>query len=159
GVWTQIAGQNVTTDGAETLLFEVAGPSQKLFINGTLEAFANDTAISAPGTVGLRFSQGAAADSFDAKVLALNNPGLPFTDSFTATGNLQLGNSWLDRVGNFSTQGDHAAGQAALNVATVNGVSALNVFAEVDVAVALAANQFVGLVARYAGAGDSNMLL
>src|SRR5262249_3979481 len=61
GTWTQIAGQNVNTNGTGTLRFEVIGPSQKLFLNGSLVAFANDTAISAPGTVGMRFSQGAAA--------------------------------------------------------------------------------------------------
>src|SRR5262249_42072724 len=123
--------------------------------DGTLAAFANDTAISAPGTIGLRFSQGAAADSFNADVLTLNNPGLPFTDPFDATANLQLSNNWLDRVGNFSTQGDQATGKAALNVAAVNGISQADVFAQADFTVAV--NQYAGLVTRYAGPGDSNM--
>src|SRR5439155_19650916 len=40
GTWTQIAVQNVNTNGTGTLRFEVVGPSQKLFLNGALVAFA-----------------------------------------------------------------------------------------------------------------------
>jgi hypothetical protein len=155
GVWTQLTGQNVTTGGTATLRFEVVGPSQKLFINGTLAAFANDTAISGPGTIGLRVSQGAAVDSFSADNLTLSNASLPFTDSFAQTGDLQLSNKWLDRVGNFSTLGDQATGKAALNVATVNGVSQADVFAQADISIAV--NQYAGLVTRYGGPGDNNM--
>src|SRR5262249_21350053 len=128
---------------------------QKLFLNGSLVAFANDTAISAPGTVGMRFSQGAAADQFSTDKITLSNPGLPFSDPFNATPNLQLSTNWVDRAGNFSTQGDKATGTAALNVATVNGVSQADVFVQGDVT--LAPNQFAGLVGRYLGGGDNNM--
>src|SRR5207249_3201472 len=87
GTWTQIAGNDVTAtvNGASftgTIRFEVAGPSQKLFLinagTTTLVAFANDTAISAPGTIGLRISQSAAVDQFSADKITLTNPTLPF---------------------------------------------------------------------------------
>src|SRR5205823_7351331 len=123
----------------------------------TLVAFANDTAVSGPGTIGLRVGQGASVDNFSADVIILTNPVLPFTDNFNAATNQQLSSNWLERLGNFKVTGGNATGQAALNIATVNGVSAANVFAEVDIA--LATGQFVGLVARYTGPGDSNMYM
>src|SRR5207253_5871245 len=126
-----------------------------LFLDGSLKAFAFDSVLTAPGYVGMRVNQGATVDNFSADQINLANPGLPFSDDFSASVNQQLTTNWLERAGNFTVQGGTATGNAALNVATVNGVSQANEFAQADVT--LAANQYAGLVARYNGPADSNM--
>jgi hypothetical protein len=169
GVWTQLnAVTPVTlTSATNTLTFQVVGPSLKLFMNGTLVAFANDTVLTAPGSVGLRSNNAVAIDNFMASVLTLTNVSLPFNDNFNRT-NGELGSNWLDRVGESQISGnqivtrpvDPSSGDPEKNqvvLATVNGVSNADVVVQADLTLPNSGTPYSGLVARYSGVGDQNM--
>ncbi len=159
GAWARLALKTLDGPGAGLLRFDVVGASLKLFLDGSLVAFAFDTKIAAPGSVGLRVGGGAAAgDFFAAAVAGPASQPLPFDDAFDAAGaGNQLSGDWRDRVGNFGVQSGRAVGQAAgTNVATVNGLALAD--GAVQAAVALGpVGQAVGLVARYGGPDDRNM--
>jgi hypothetical protein len=156
GAWTELFVQTVSSTGSGTLRFEDVGPSLKLFLNNSLVAYADDSAISGAGTVGIRSTAGATFDNFSADVLTLTNNSLPFSDNFNAATNQQLSNSWLNQAGNFQVAGGVATGNGGLDLATVNGVSVANVTVQADLTVAMA-GQWAGLIARYSGPGDQNM--
>src|SRR5205085_7658162 len=82
---------------------EVVGESLKLFLNGSIVAYAEDSSITAAGSVGIRSSSGAGAsfDNFSAGVQGVTVT-LPYTpDSFAGTANNQLSSNWQDHAGNF----------------------------------------------------------
>jgi hypothetical protein len=147
GAWTQLFAQNVAS-GSGTLRFEVLGSSLKLFDGGNLVAFANDSFVTG-GTVGMRGTFGATLTNFTTDVLAKTNNMLPFADNFNTATNQQLSLSWLNQLGNFQVSGGTANAFGSLDVATVNGISATNVFVQADVTVG--AGQFAGLVAHFGG--------
>jgi hypothetical protein len=154
GTWTELFAQNVSS-GNGTLRFEAVGTSLKLFQNNNLVAYANDKVLTG-GTLGIRSSAGAAFGSFNADVLTLSSPGLPFSDSLNANPtNQQLSGSWLNQAGNFREAGVVATALGGADVATVNGVSVLNSTLQASVTVNV--GQVAGLVSRYSGPGDSNM--
>jgi hypothetical protein len=153
GTWGNWTSQNVGA-ASGTLRLETVGSSLKLFFNNNLVGYANDSRLTG-GTVGMRASAGATIANFSADVLALNNPGLPFSDNFTTATNQQLSNDWLNQQGNFQVAGGVATGLGSLNVATVNGVSVLN--STLQALVTVAPGQAAGLVSRYSGPGDTNM--
>ncbi len=168
GTWTQLnaATPVMLPSSTNTLRFDVVGPSLKLFINGNLAAFANDTVLTAPGTAGLRSGNGVTIANFSASALTLNSNTLPFTDNFTR-GNGELGPNWLDRLGDTQIQGNAAVTHVVnpnsanpaqtLALSTVNGISAADVTVQADVTLASTGIVYAGLVARYNGPGDTNM--
>jgi hypothetical protein len=154
GVWSELFFQNYSSNGTGTLRFEAVGSSLKLFLNNSLLAWANDTLLTG-GTVGIRSTAGATFDNFSADVLTLNNSGPMSNDNFNTATNQQLSNSWLNQAGNFLVAGGVATAHGSTDLATVNGVSAMNSTVQADMTVA--PGQIAGLVSRYSGPGDSNM--
>src|SRR5262249_43992316 len=150
GVWTPLFTQNISSTGNGMLRFEDVGPSLKLFLNSTLVAFADDSVITAAGTVGIRATAGATFDNFSADVLSLTTNNLPFNESFNAATNQQLNTNWLNQNGNFQVAGGVATGKDSLDVATVNGVSSADEFVQVVINVT-SSGQTAGLVTRYSG--------
>jgi hypothetical protein len=157
GIWTTLTSRPVAGTGTGTLRFEAAGPSLKLFLNGALVAFAADDTLTAPGSVGVRVTGAAAFDNFSAAALPLAQATLPFSENFSAGTNQQLGSVWLNQAGSIQVAGGVGTGLARVDVATVNGVRAADVFVAADVNVTGAAGQSAGLVARYSGPADHNL--
>jgi hypothetical protein len=156
GVPTTLAADHLT-NGTGTLLFELAGPSLKVFLNNTLVAYAQDTALTS-GSVGMRTAKGTSVADFAVAAITLTTPALPFSDTFSTSVNNQLSSNWVEEAGNYKvTPGTGATGQASLNEAVLNGVSAANVTLQADVSLAVGA--YFGLVGRYTGPGDANTYL
>jgi hypothetical protein len=156
GVPTRLAIDNLTT-GAGTLVFELAGPSLKLFLNNTLVAYAQDSAL-ANGSAGMRTALGTSVANFSVTPITLTTPALPFSDTFSTSVNSQLSSSWVEQAGNYKvTPGTGATGQASLNEAVLNGVSVTNVTLQASASMAL--STYIGLLARYTGPGDANTYL
>ena len=156
GAWTQIGvAMNVASTGG-ALTFQVEGTSLKLFLNGVLVAYGNDTALSS-GTVGIRAFGGSTVDSFQFAPPTIITNTLPFTDNFSAPsqGN-QLSYSWEEQGGNFNLSTGAAVGQSSTNFATVNGINAVNTTVVANVNLT-AAGQYAGLVARYSNPQSPNM--
>jgi hypothetical protein len=141
-----------------TLRFETVGTSLRLFQNGKLVTFTNDTSLR-QGSVGLGGSRGSGFASITASAVVLSTPNLSltFTDSFTATSDGQLSNAWLATQGNFSTAGSMLTGQAAANLAVLNGVVQKSVSLQTVVAgLPATTGSMAGLVASY-NLGTGNM--
>ena len=139
-----------------TLRFEVYGSSLKLFLNGTLVAYTNDTNLTG-GSVGMRTNAGATLSNFSASVLTVATPTLPFSDTFgtaSTPGLNQLTSNWINQVGNFrvNTSNGTATGFGGYDLATLVGVNATNV--AVQATIALTTGEAAGLVADYTGTGD-----
>jgi hypothetical protein len=146
--------QNVASTGSGTLLFNANGSALLLFLNNNLLASANDTVLAnASGTVGMRTSAGASVAKFSAAALGAS---LAFSDLFAATANHQLSSAWHNAVGTFQVAQSVATATATgLNLATVNGLAAVNVAVQAKVSVGV--GQTAGLVGRYSGTGNQNM--
>jgi hypothetical protein len=156
GVWTNLAN-GVATTGSGVLRFEVVGTSLKVFLNNTLVAFAHDSMITGPGTIGIRATSGTMLDNVDATALVRVDQTRPFTENFDTAVNQQLSiAAWLERAGNFRIASGVAQGNAGLNLATVNGLVATDVDVQANVSVTVP-GQVAGLVARYSGPADQNM--
>src|SRR5262249_20215778 len=89
GTWTRLFSK--TYNGAVTdgnLEFDVVGSSLRLYLNGGIVAYANDTNLTSPGSVGMRVNAGAVIESFSAVPLSLQNSpsSTTFSDSFTSAG-------------------------------------------------------------------------
>jgi len=147
--------QNLTTSGNGTLRFDLQGSSLKLYLNGALIGYAQDSVITS-GSVGMRVSGGTQVDNFAASTIAVTT-ALPYgPDTFTASapGN-QLGANWQEQAGNFNVSTNRAVGQAAFNLATLTNLSVANVAVQADINFT-GDNQYLGLVGRHSGAGDMN---
>src|SRR5262249_20082258 len=82
-----------------------------------------------------------------------------FNDTFTQANGTSLSPSWTVRQGQFQVQNNQMAPQgAAVNRATVNTTTAADVKVEADITLPVLGPSWGGLVARYIGAGDTNML-
>jgi hypothetical protein len=160
GTETMLSGTPAFSGTGGTLTFQAEGPSLKLFLNGNLLTYAQDSTLSA-GTVGLRASMGTSFSDFQAQPTNLTNAGLPFTDNFASPslGN-QLSSNWLEQVGNFNLATGAAVAQSSTtpNFATLNGLNVANVSVQANVSVA-AAGDNASLVLRASGPGNSNMYL
>lgn len=156
----------VNTGATDALVFDVQGHSLKLFLNGNLATYAQDTSAAAiaSGNVGM-YTYGAATISgsgsgFTAGLIT-EGAALPFGDSLNNTNNnpaypTQLNNAdWLEQAGNFSVGGSGATGKAAVNLATLIDANPMPSSLALDVAFT-AANQTAGLVFGYSGLGDKN---
>jgi hypothetical protein len=95
---------------------------------------------------------GASYDNFALNAVSLpTTQPSPFTETFAANPpTQQLSSNFLERAGNFNVSTGQAVGQAASNIATVNGISAVGADLQAVVTVS-AANQVAGVVARYSG--------
>jgi hypothetical protein len=168
GTWTQLNPVTpiTLTSSTNTLRFEAVGPSLKLFVNGTLAAFASDTALTAPGTVGLRSGNGVTIDNFSANVLTLTNVSLPFSDNFNRADG-ELGPNWLDQLGESQVKNNQVVTRVEdptsqnpnnlLALATLNGLNAADVTVQTDLTLGTAGVTYGGVVARYSGIRDQNM--
>ena len=155
GTWKLLAASSPLASGAGLLRFDVAGSELRLFVDGTLRAFASDTALATPGMAGLRSSGNQTFDNvlIDALGLAASTP--LSSDSFDRADAATLGGNWTNRVGTTGVAGNAARATAPVATATLDGVSQADVAVEADVDVA--AGQAAGVVARYGGPGDANM--
>jgi hypothetical protein len=159
GGWATLFARTYSGSVTNAVLeFDVVGSSLRLFRDGGIVAYANDTVLTAAGSVGMRTTAGAVLANFSAGPLTLANQSLPFSDNFNTPGaNGQLSTSWFNRVGNIQvTSAGVARGVGAPNVATVNGISVANVTVQADITLS-AIGQAAGLVTRYSGTGDRNM--
>jgi hypothetical protein len=120
-------------------------------LNNQLLAYAQDTSITAAGSVGMRLSQGVNVSNFSAnRITAPSSETLPFTDNFANTGDgSQLTSNWSDQLGNVTVVNWLATGEGAFNLSTVNGLNIGNAKVIANVSVNPGGN--VGLVARYTG--------
>jgi uncharacterized repeat protein (TIGR03803 family) len=142
----------VTPSTSDVLQFEAVGPSLRLFFNGTLVATATDTRFTA-GAVGIWGSAGSRfSTNFTASAVTLQNAVLPFSDGFATTSDGQLSSFWTNQLDDFGVSNSQALGNAALNLATVNGVLTANPTESMIVDEA-GANQSAWLVARYQNNG------
>jgi hypothetical protein len=166
GGWTRLNNYSPVSTGTGTVRFDVVGPSLKLYLNNNLVAFASDSVLTAPGTVGMRSTNNLTFDNFASSVITLNNVTLPFSDNFDRTDG-QLGPNWLDQLGEHAVQGNQAVASVidptssdpnkSVAIATLAGLNAADVTLQTDIVVGTTGMQFGGLVARYSGSGDKNM--
>jgi len=169
GVFTLLSAANpVAGNGQGTLLLKTLGTSIQLYWqpNGTtgysqVAAATNSTLTS--GSVGVLVSAGTSLDNFNAAAISVvppQNATLPFAENFAAgnyPGNLgsQLSSFWTNQTGNLSIVNGNAAGQTALNLATLNGITQANTSAQA--VVSIPTGQYAGLVSRVQGSGLQNL--
>lgn len=156
GVWTQLDSRSVNVTGIATLRLEVVKTSLELYVDNALTAWGNDSTLTS-GAVGVRGTTGAIFDTFSSEKLTFNNASLFFYDSHDIL-DLELGTEWHQRVGHFGVSAPSVVGMGTVNLATVNGISASNVWVDSSASVPNA-GQSAGVVARYSGSGDGNMYL
>jgi hypothetical protein len=82
-----------------------------------------------------------------------------FADAFNRADSPNLGSAWTQQAGQFAVSGNRAVSQAALSVATANGLFLADAAVSADVTVPAARGALVGLLTRYSGPGDSHAYL
>ncbi len=165
GNYTQIAigaAVAITAGSAQTIRFEVAGTSLKLFMNGGLVAFGNDTTIAAAGLTGIRAFKNAILDNFQVDPIVLINPTLPFADLFNEPANTSLSRNWTERQGLFKFTGTALQAIApnapqGVSIATVN-TPVLDSSVQEDINLPATGTHIAGLVSRF-DAATGNMYL
>ena len=148
--------------GSGILRFDVAGTALTLFLNDKKIAAASNRALTAPGTVGLRFNGAASvADNFAAAELTPPTPTAvvtPFSDDFIRPDSVYISGNWRQPFGNIRLSGDTLVSQiAGASIASLNGVKVRNSSAQA--VVNIGGGTAAGLVARYGGNGDRGMYL
>jgi hypothetical protein len=142
------------------LRFEVFGSSLKLFVDGTLTLFTNDSVLTATGGVGMR-AQRASLGHFQISALQPTtvNPKPTFQDDFSQTtdGN-QLSLAWMQQRGDFSIASGVLSGNAPTSIATLNGLSVSSVSLEAHVTVNTATGS-AGFVADYGSGAHASYYL
>ncbi len=155
-----------------TLILTTLGNSLSLSFNGSVLFSVENTAISGPGSVGIRSTNGASISNFAALVPTSGLPfsdtfgsglQLPFTDNFTTPTSPvpnQLDSNWINQVGNFTvnTSTGTASGSDTVNLATLTDLAVANTTVQANVTVT-ATGQVAALVSRYTGNGDQNFYL
>jgi hypothetical protein len=161
GSWRTIPGVvglnvNAGIGAADDLTFDAEGGSLKLFLNGSLIAYAHDSTLTS-GSVGIyTYGRATVESGFSATVITSGN-SLSFSDSFIGSPGNQLNPaSWVEQAGNFNLSAGAAVGTASgSNVASVQ-LSSPATSASVQASVTLTAlNQMVGLTTRVSSAGNS----
>src|SRR5262249_8241268 len=128
--------------------FQVEGTSLKLFVNGVLEAYGQDTALTT-GSVGIFASAGQSVSNFSAAVITPSPaPTTPFSDNFGTPVPNQLSNNWVEQVGNYTVAANKATGVAAVNIATLYGYSTSNSSLAATINLTTL-NQTAGLISNY----------
>jgi len=151
GVWTSLVAEPLSV-GEGLVRFEVLGDSLKLFVDGQLAVFAYDTLITTAGRIGIQGTFEVVIDDFTYSTLRRAAAQVPFRDFFNLSDGSQLGPFWVERAGNFTTQGNKARGMASVNLATVALAAIQNIAVTTNVNVA-AAGSFAGSVARVTSDG------
>jgi hypothetical protein len=159
GRWRALAGGPVTV-ASGVLSFEVAGSSLTLLFNGIRIAGAYDTAIAAPGAVGIRTTlPGGSSDNYSQDTLvapARVSAALPFADAFTGFGDPYVPGAWSKRFGNLARANNVVVSRVeGVLLMALNDVSVRDSRSEAFVN--LVNGSAVTLVARYTGAADSRM--
>ena len=156
GTWTQLASTPVDS-GAGLLRFTLDGTLLELFFEGELAASVNDSAL-ATGSVGIRSLGGTADDFVAGDVGAFAE--LPHIDSFDEDAE-NLGLEWDQQVNGYRQENGQAVPMDAssLAVATLSGISAVDVSIRADIDVTGEGVCHAGLAARYSGPGDADMYL
>jgi uncharacterized repeat protein (TIGR01451 family) len=159
GTFNTLTVGSTVNSGTGALEFELVGSSLKLLWNNQLVAYAQDTSITAPGSVGMRLSQGVNVSSFSAnKITSPPVQAVPFTDTFRGISDgSQLTTNWSDQLGNVTVVNSTATGEGAFNLSTVNSLSIGNAKVTANINVNPGGN--AGLTARYGGPGYSNFYL
>jgi hypothetical protein len=158
GTWRTLVSKSYSGSVTNAVMeFDVVGSSLRLFKDGAVVAYANDSTLTLAGTVGMRTRSGADMKNFSASPISITNQSIPFADTLSAGGsNGQLSTAWLNQAGNIQITNGVASGAASANVATVNGIIAADATIQADIALS-ASGQAAGVIARYAGSGDQNM--
>ena len=79
GTWTQLTGKSFSGSVNNAAMeFYVVGSSLRMFLNGTIVAFANDTKLTSPGAIGIRALGGAKMMNFASTPLTIANQSMPF---------------------------------------------------------------------------------
>jgi hypothetical protein len=160
GTWALLGTAPLST-ATGTLQFSVFGSLLVVSFNGAPVISVTDTAITAPGTVGLRtFGIGGSYQSFSAA--AYVPPPLatiPYSDAFSGADSAVLGGSWVAKIGNIGISGN-----AAVSASTTAADAVLYGISIADVTLTAAVqntgnNECTSLSARYSGPGDSNMYI
>jgi hypothetical protein len=155
GIVTPLATTNiVSTTGKANLRFLVTGIDLRVFVNNIPVVNVLDNSLTT-GSVGIRSDAYATLDDFRATAVTTD---LPFFDNFTQPDNDSLGDHWTRRAGDFNVMSQAVVGTSAspaVNLATVVGVNQANVSIDAEVAVTTTSSE-VGLLAAYAGPGDTN---
>lgn len=137
-----IAIDSASNSSAATLLFDQRGPGFPRIVSGT----------------GLSVGVANVVD-----IGAYEMPRPLFADNFDRANNASLGAPWVTRAGAIGIVGNRANGAfgSPLNIASVLGLTAADVdlSARVYVSFGSGTSADVGLLARYAGAGDRNYYL
>jgi Tol biopolymer transport system component len=179
GRYTRLAGGTLPGDALTrlitgTLRLEAHGTSLKVFFGdgtsdgGRLVAFANNTALGGPGSVGMRISGPlgtAQVTAFTMSTIAPQEVTLPHEDGFEEATRGQLDSRYLVQDGSFQVNpGDAADDQdgrllnnATIAIATLQGLNASDMLAKVDIAagsLSFGSNRSVGLLGRYNGSGE-----
>ena len=151
GTWKSLATVALST-GEGLVRFEVLGDSLKLFVDGRLELAINDGGITSSGRVGFQGTFEVVFDDFTSATLQRPAARLPFRDFFYRADGSQLGPFWVERSGNFTSQGYRARASAGVNLATVNTVTVRDIAVTTNVNVA-ATGSSAGAVARVTADG------
>src|SRR5262249_1451526 len=83
----------------------------------------------------------------------------PFVDDFNRPNSPNLRPLWTERLGQLAIVSQKAVSQAAVSVATANGVTLADAAVSATVTVPAVNHSQVGLLTRYAGPGDSHAYL
>jgi hypothetical protein len=145
---------SAVSSGTGTLRFDVVGTSLRLYFNGALVGFANDSALTT-GSAGISGTAGSTFDNFHADLDPRTMPPLPILDPFTPTTDKQLSSDWTNLGnGNIKVGGNVATVNSPAALAVLNGISAADVTVDAIVSVSSAANAYGYLVARYGPDGS-----
>lgn len=159
GVWTGLATADVAS-ASGTLELDVDGNLLILFFNGQEVLELNDASIAGAGAVGMRLTPGATLTNFQVSALAPTAASFPYSDNFDRANSPLLGGSWINQLGWYEVENDTAVNQPASSVAleTVDGISVADVVISANIVVS-GADSCQGVVGRYSGPGDENMLV
>ena len=160
GISQTIANASLAIGSSDALVFQAEGNSLKLFVNGTLAAYGQDSVLTS-GTVGMYTygaPNGVTIESGFSAYAFTPTQSLTFLDSFNAPtlGNQLDPTSWEEHAGNFNIASGKAVSQATganIGVVTLaNPASDVSVNASVSLSVV---NQVAGLIARSSTSGTS----
>jgi hypothetical protein len=135
------------------LRLEANGSSLKLFVNGNLKAFTNNTSLLGDGSIGLQGWAGARFDNFLADNIGADQVASPFADQFTSVTNTnQLSYNWQQQAGAFTVAGGVASTVGTgLAFATLNNSTVTSANLQANVTLQNSAGSAAGLVACYNG--------
>ena len=169
GAGWRILSSGVSPGGSGILRFDVVGSALTLFLNGRQITAAANTAITGPGTMGIRFvGPGAVADNYLAIALTPPTPTAttsPFSDAFIQPNSPYLGSNWVQVYGNMAISDTTVLSRIdAPSLSTLYGVSVANSSTQVSVrdsttqaVVNIGSGTSAGLAARFRGTVDHCM--